>query len=97
MNHLRKLKVLMALVLFLGLSSVKLYSQAGGAAVPFLLISPDARHSGMGEVGTAIADDINAIYWNPAGLGFHDYYPKLEYHVADFFQDTDDIFDRFKE
>jgi long-subunit fatty acid transport protein len=29
----------------------------------------------MGEVGTAIADDINAIYWNPAGLGFHDYYP----------------------
>jgi long-subunit fatty acid transport protein len=48
--------------------------QAGGSAVPFLLISPDARASGMGETGTAIADDINAIYWNPAGLGFLDYF-----------------------
>ena len=46
-------------------------AQAGGAAVPFLLISPDARASGMGEIGTAIADDLNAIYWNPAGLAFH--------------------------
>jgi hypothetical protein len=52
------------------------FAQAGGAAVPFILIAPDARHSGMGEVGTAIADDINAIYWNPAGLGFHDYVDK---------------------
>jgi len=49
----------------------KIFGQAaGGSAVPFLLISPDARASGMGEVGTAIADDINAIYWNPGGLGF---------------------------
>ena len=46
------------------------YGQAGGAAVPFLLIAPDARAGGMGEVGTAIADDINAVFWNPAGLGF---------------------------
>lgn len=50
-----------------------LFAQAGGAAVPFLRISPDARASGMGEVGTAIADDINAIYWNPGGLAFLDY------------------------
>lgn len=48
-------------------------AQGGGAAVPFLRISPDARSSGMGEVGTAIADDINAIYWNPGGLAFHDF------------------------
>ena len=58
---------------------IKLLSQAGGSAVPFLLISPDARGSGMGEVGTAIADDINAIYWNPAGLGLHTYVPKGGY------------------
>jgi len=54
----------------------KLFAQAGSSTVPFLLISPDARTSGMGEAGTAIADDINAIYWNPAGLGFLDYFPK---------------------
>jgi hypothetical protein len=28
----------------------------------------------MGEVGTAMADDINAVFWNPAGLGFKDYF-----------------------
>ncbi len=54
-------------------SSQETKAQAGGAAVPFLTISPDARSSGMGEVGTAIADDIFAVYWNPAGLAFHDW------------------------
>ena len=55
-------------------------AQAGGSAVPFLTISPDARSSGMGEVGTAVADDIFAVYWNPAGLGFHDWInPDTEY------------------
>ncbi len=58
--------------LFLSANS-NLFSQAGGAAVPFLMISPDARSSGMGETGTAIADDINAVFWNPAGLSFLDY------------------------
>jgi hypothetical protein len=53
------------------------FAQAGGSSVPFLLISPDARTSGMGEAGTAIADDINAVYWNPAGLAFLDYFPKI--------------------
>ncbi|MDZ4744521.1 MAG: PorV/PorQ family protein [bacterium] len=52
------------------MASTTSFGQAGGAAVPFLLISPDARASGMGDVGTAIADDVNAVFWNPAGLGF---------------------------
>ncbi len=45
-------------------------AQAGGSAVPFLMISPNSRSSGMGEGGTGIADDASAIFWNPAGLGF---------------------------
>ncbi|MFA6571619.1 MAG: hypothetical protein WCT77_10340, partial [Bacteroidota bacterium] len=60
--------ILLSLIVF---AEKEAKAQAGGAAVPFLLISPDARGSGMGEVGTAIADDINAIFWNPAGLGQH--------------------------
>lgn len=52
------------------LSSSVLFGQAGGSAVPFLMISPDARASGMGDIGTAIADNINAVHWNPGGLGF---------------------------
>jgi hypothetical protein len=55
------------------IGAVNVFGQAGGSAVPFLTISPDARSSGMGEVGTAVADDIFAVYWNPAGLGFHDW------------------------
>lgn len=39
-------------------------------AVPFLLISPSSRNSAMGEAGVAIADDVSAVFWNPAGLGF---------------------------
>lgn len=61
---------------FLGLMALALlvpnsvWAQAGGSAVPFLLIAPDARADGMGESGGALADDASAISWNPAGLAF---------------------------
>ncbi|MEY2720525.1 MAG: hypothetical protein RLZZ273_1891 [Bacteroidota bacterium] len=47
------------------------FAQPGGAAVPFLLITPDARASAMGDVGTATTDDINSVFWNPGGLAFN--------------------------
>ncbi len=37
-------------------------------AVPFLQIEPDSRAAGMGMTGVGIADNANALYWNPAGL-----------------------------
>ena len=40
------------------------------AAVLFLMISPGARASGMGEAFVALADDATAVFWNPAGLAF---------------------------
>ncbi len=40
------------------------------AAVLFLMISPGARASGMGEAFVAISDDATAVFWNPAGLAF---------------------------
>lgn len=39
-------------------------------AVPFLMISPDARSGAMGDVGAAIFADANAIHWNAAKLAF---------------------------
>ncbi len=42
----------------------------GETAVPFLLISPNARAGGMGETGTGLADDGSTIFWNPGGLAF---------------------------
>lgn len=75
MKKTRKVAITtLVLVLSVLMNSHIAYSQAGGSAVPFLLISPDARASGMGETGVAIADDINAIYWNPGGLAFFDYF-----------------------
>lgn len=39
-------------------------------AVPFVMISPDARAGGMGDQGVASAPDANSIHWNPAKLAF---------------------------
>lgn len=37
-------------------------------AVPFLAISPDARHAALGDAGVASSPDANASYWNPGKL-----------------------------
>ena len=41
---------------------------SGTSALTFLRIAPSARAAGMGETFTAVADDVNASYWNPAGI-----------------------------
>jgi hypothetical protein len=64
----------------------KVYAQVGGpqepttdgrqgsrrinTAVPFLLISPDARSCAMGDAGGATSTDANSIHWNPAKAAF---------------------------
>jgi Type IX secretion system protein PorV len=45
-------------------------SAQGESAVPFLLISPNSRASGIGESGTGSVDDASAMFWNPAALAF---------------------------
>jgi len=57
------------ILMIITLHPISAYSQ-GESAVPFLLIAPNSRASGMGESGTGIADDASAIFWNPAGLAF---------------------------
>ena len=71
------------------------FGQGGASAVPFLLISPNSRASGMGEAGTGLADDAGSVYWNPGGLGFlkgsevsithANWLP--QFHLADLFYD----------
>ncbi len=39
-------------------------------AVPFLMISPDARSGAMGDVGVATSPDAFSIHWNAAKLAF---------------------------
>ncbi len=45
-------------------------SFAGVRAAEFLAIPVGARGIGLGDAYTAVADDISAIWYNPAGLGF---------------------------
>ena len=39
-------------------------------AVPFLMIAPDARAGGMGDVGAATTPDVYSLFWNPAKYAF---------------------------
>ena len=61
--------------------------------VPFLLITPDARSAGMGELGVATSADVYSQQWNPAkyvfseksqGIGIS-YTPYLSKLVDDIF------------
>ena len=39
-------------------------------SVPFLIIGPDSRSGGMGDVGVASISDANSMHWNPAKYAF---------------------------
>jgi hypothetical protein len=62
--------VLAALLLFGSVAPNEARGQVASATAIFLMIEPDSRSAGMGNTGVALADNANAIFWNPAGLGF---------------------------
>ncbi|MFH1562865.1 MAG: PorV/PorQ family protein [Nitrospirota bacterium] len=72
---MKKLVVLMSILIFvvaqdsiLALNSYAGDDDVGICTAEFLKIGQGPRIVGMGGAGVAIADDINATYWNPAGL-----------------------------
>jgi len=48
--------------------SVTCYADVGEAGAQFLKIGAGARPVGMGGCFAGLADDVNAVYWNPGGL-----------------------------
>jgi hypothetical protein len=52
------------------LLAVPSHAQLGESTALFLRIEPDSRSAGMGNAGVAVADNANAMFWNPAGLAF---------------------------
>lgn len=56
---------LLALVL-----ALPAHAQVGQSSALFLKISPDSRAAGMGNANVAVADNANAMFWNPSGLAF---------------------------
>lgn len=65
---------ILAIGLFLLSFGLALPSQAqlGESTALFLRIEPDSRSAGMGNTGVAVADNANAMFWNPAGLSFQE-------------------------
>jgi len=59
---------LLPLLLITCYLSPAVYAGWGETGVAFLKIGVGARQIGMGGANVALADDANAIYWNPAGL-----------------------------
>lgn len=49
-------------------TALRAQSKYGTTAAPFLGIGMGARAIGMGGAYVATADDITALYWNPAGI-----------------------------
>ena len=39
-------------------------------AVPFMIIAPDARSAGMGDLGVSTSPDVYSMHWNPAKYAF---------------------------
>lgn len=63
--------VLASVVLALG-TALPAQAQLGESTALFLRIEPDSRAAGMGNAGVAVADNANAMFWNPAGLAFQE-------------------------
>jgi len=56
----------MAMALFAGSEVFAETDGTKGAA--FLKLGQGARAIGMGESFVAVGDDVNALFWNPAGI-----------------------------
>lgn len=70
-----KVVLLFSIVLLLITSPIFAQNRDFGTittAVPFLMIGPDARAGGMGDVGVATSPDGNSIFWNASKLAFID-------------------------
>lgn len=93
-NLMRKYIYLFVFILLMSLSVLgQSNSRVITTGVPFLLITPDARSAGMGELGVATSADVYSQQWNPAkyvfaeksqGLGVS-YTPYLSKLVDDIF------------
>ena len=67
LNKLRTIVIVCAAIL--GFTAGQAFGALGQSAVITLVFPPGARATGLGEAFTGVANDVNAIFFNPAGLG----------------------------
>ena len=73
MLSMKKIVIAIVAILFV-IPSIKAQDEPNPitTATPFLLITPDARAGGMGDVGVATSPDANSLHHNPAKFSFMD-------------------------
>lgn len=64
----RKVLTLILITSSLGLASSGRLTNVGTTAAPFLEVGVGSRAVGMGGAFVAVANDVSALYWNPAGI-----------------------------
>lgn len=64
---MKKLVLILVLALTATTASAE-FSKTGSAGAQFLKIGVGSKYQGMAEAGAAMANDVYAMYWNPAGL-----------------------------
>ena len=69
MKHKYYLFVILLVVARISLMSQSVgIDKVGTTSFQFLKVMPDARSTGMGEAYVTLADNANAVFWNPAEL-----------------------------
>ena len=104
---MKEVKKIVFCVLLSVFAIVKISSQTGGitTATPFLLIVPDARAGGMGDMGVATSADAFSLFHNPAKIAFSNrqiltgitYSPWLRNLTDDIFIGSGSYINRFSE
>ncbi len=68
MKNTLRIKMIFILFFIACFSSLYAETGAGVTSLNFLKVAQGGRQTGMGEAFTGVADDVNALTWNPAGL-----------------------------
>ena len=100
-----RISIIYLILIFINILNINAQERVITTGVPFLLITPDARAGGMGELGVATSPDAYAQQWNPAkyafiesdnGLGLS-YTPYLRQLVDDIFLGSLTYFNKVNE
>ena len=65
---MKRVFILSVLLAFIAFSTVS-YAGTGRTAAQFLSLGGGTRAAGMADAFAAVSGDVNAVFWNPGGLG----------------------------
>lgn len=87
-SRLSRIVLIVTFFLSVGYASAQNTSKVGTTVAQFLKIGAGARPLAMGGAYTALANDINTIYWNPAGLALVGGSGEATFNHAEWLADT---------